>query len=460
MSKNALEYGLCFFLFLFAGCTKAPHITAVHWSSQMSSEQDRLAGLETIYSIETAQKDQFLLNTSQVEWKEQVFMNLPVFDSWVKLVFSSSEIENYGAQVVLGAKKLVLPSSFSDHFFSSQTQRFQEASGLSKIDSCRRGIKILNGDFSPIWRIHGFDLDHEFWEVDLNSSLEMVSRKRGRAEFSDTIDLEAMAYPRGPLQSSLRRVSLFGLLKGKFLQEKHLVVTTAAEEAVVVGSHPLNFSIEDSRFDQVQVFFTLQQAYQWFAQELGWTWAGQLTVETSLGHPDKTNSAFYYGNKIRLGEGDGVTYKGIPKDPSIVIHESVHALVDRMARLPFQGEGGSLNEAFADFLTSSYLNRPYMGEVAYLKGSYRRRIDEPKSWSERSGQLYADSLIVSSFLWELRSKVGVKAVHHLVTQVLRDLYPDDNLNSFKEKFLRVARAHLEPQDVSEFNELASDRGWL
>lgn len=73
----------------------------------------------------------------------------------------------------------------------------------------------------------------------------------------------------------------------------------------------------------------------------------QIEAVVHVGFPDKINSAFYFRNKIRLGGGDDVTYSNLMHDPSIVYHESFHAMIDHLAHLPFEGEGASLKKMAA-----------------------------------------------------------------------------------------------------------------
>lgn len=165
-----------------------------------------------------------------------------------------------------------------------------------------------------------------------------------------------------------------------------------------------------------------------------------------MGAPDKTNAAFYYQNKIRLGKGDERTYSNIPQDPSIVIHESVHAVIDAIAGLPFEGEGGSLNEGFADFFTALQINSPHMGGVAYLKGPYRRSIENSLSVAERTGALYHDSGIISGTLWELRKVLGVSQARELASLTLNRMHYYSGFDEFGEELKKVVRSYLKNEE--------------
>ena len=142
-----------------------------------------------------------------------------------------------------------------------------------------------------------------------------------------------------------------------------------------------------------------------------------------------------------------------------MIHEAVHALVDRVARLPFQGEGGSINEAYADFLAASYLDNPLMGEVSFKGGPYRRNLEERRSWQTLNGGLYNDSQVISSLFWAIRQNIGVQASLELAIATLRELFPDDDLASFRQLLFQQAQKVLSKDQYGAFLNLASEHGW-
>ncbi|MCX7977941.1 MAG: hypothetical protein N2578_02955, partial [Bdellovibrionaceae bacterium] len=185
-----------------------------------------------------------------------------------------------------------------------------------------------------------------------------------------------------------------------------------------------------------------------------------LDVQVHVGTPEKTNTAFYYQNKIRLGSGDDVTYSKIPQDPSIVTHETAHALIDALARLPFEGEGGSLNEAFADFFTAVMLKNPNMGEVSYLKGPFRRTLNNSKTVSQKNGGLYHDSGIVSGTLWDFYNTLGEKKSLDIAVRTLSRLTPRSDFDDFRNKLKDVCSSLLNAEDLESANKILSVRGWL
>jgi len=260
---------------------------------------------------------------------------------------------------------------------------------------------------------------------------------------------KATAYPQGPKLSVLSSVLLKSLINDQILKTDQIQVTSESTFKVNLDE-ALNYTPPDERFDQVQVFYYIQQALSWFESNLDIE-AGRLQVNaiTHLGYPDKTNAAFFYNGIIRLGSGDGDSYSHIPLDPSIVIHESSHALIEMLASLPYQNDGGSLNEGFADFFTTIQLNNPKLGEVAYKKGPFKRQVDVLVPLKEKNGGLYHDSAIVSSFFWKLKEKIGAPKAILVGVNVLKKLAPDSDFELFQNLLLKTLTEDLSDDDLKE-----------
>jgi len=99
------------------------------------------------------------------------------------------------------------------------------------------------------------------------------------------------------------------------------------------------------------------------------------------------NNAFWDGEKITLGDGDGVTFRSFAT-LDIVGHEWTHGLTQYTAGLNYSYESGALNEAFSDILgamTERYWygessNTWKIGEGSYTPataGDALRRMDAP-----------------------------------------------------------------------------------
>lgn len=269
----------------------------------------------------------------------------------------------------------------------------------------------------------------------------------------------ASLFPDGPLKSNVQRVQLPELQGRQILSTPQLKVVTQSEGAVFSEDSQFVYPPEDPRFEQVQVYYYLSRLVRWSEVALGFKIPFMLEAETNVGFPEKTNTAFYYQRKIRLGEGDGITFSHMALDPSLVTHEGLHSIIDSVSRLPFQGEGGSLNEAFADFFTAVLLDNPRMGEVSYKKASYRRTLENQLGRQDAKGSLYGDSLVVSGLLWSLSKRLGQKVGLQLAWETLLRMNPQSQISDFGFE-LRELISELDSDSVRmQASEVLDSRGW-
>lgn len=270
----------------------------------------------------------------------------------------------------------------------------------------------------------------------------------------------AHLYPLGPKRSRLSWVPLFLRPDGQGLSDFDIVLNSQSGSPMQEsGQGPLSFAAEDPRFDQVHVLYFTERLLDYLRKNHQLSLPQELRIETHIGYPQKTNAAFYYRSVVRLGTGDDVSFRGLMRDPTVVTHEVAHAIIDALASLPYEGEGGSINEACADFLAASILGTPDMAEASYLKGPYRRRLENSKSWDERQGKLYADSEIISGLLWQLRKTWGAHKTEDFLLRLIARLLPNAHFEDFRSNMQAVAR-EMSAEDQVILGKIMEERKWL
>ncbi len=300
--------------------------------------------------------------------------------------------------------------------------------------------------------------DGTLWNAILDSKYKILSNKREGSGFTDSL---FQIYRLGPAQSHLTTALLKGLDSSSSpLLSQNIFVDNESNKKISVVLSEMKFDPKDDRFDQLQVFYYLDYIQSWMRKNLNVRFPEKLLAVVNVGFPQKTNTAFYFQNKIRLGHGDDITYSLMASDPSIVFHEAFHALIDGMARLPFDGEGGSINEGFADFFACVALNRPYMAESSYLKATYKRSLLTIVNLNEKSGGLYHDSLIISSLLWSIHEKLGPDKSLKIATEILSKLTPASLFSDFNSIAIKIAQADLSVEDQQIVSALFKSRGFI
>jgi len=316
-----------------------------------------------------------------------------------------------------------------------------------------------------------YGVKHPLYQIDyVNAAQSGVYRLRMDPQTSVALSTQLISssfeqgrgfvFPNGPKISDLTEVTLIDMIGDGTLTKKSHKISSESPDSVQNTQEFFKYEPSDARFDQVQAFYFVDQALHFFQNQLGITIPFFIEVKTQIGSPDKTNAMFYYDGVIYLGTGDGVTYANIMKDPSIVIHETGHALVQVLSNLPMgQGEGGSLNEAFADFFATSFLNNPNLGEVAFVKGPYSRTVDNQMKVSDKNGSLYHDSLIVSGTFYELQKKLGKSITLDLAVKTLERMGPNGNFSNFKQNVLLALQQGFTTEQTATVINILAQRGW-
>ncbi len=77
-----------------------------------------------------------------------------------------------------------------------------------------------------------------------------------------------------------------------------------------------------------------------------------LPLVASVHYDNGFNNAFWNGQQMVFGDGDGTTFVGFTGAIDVIGHELTHGVVDKTCALEFHKQPGALNESFADVFGS------------------------------------------------------------------------------------------------------------
>ncbi|MBK9323542.1 MAG: hypothetical protein IPM97_11475 [Bdellovibrionaceae bacterium] len=441
---------------LQVSCTQNAPFTTARWVGQ-GEMPPTPPGVESQKGLQTIGEKGLVLQFQKIE-------DVEVEGSYYKKISDKGQAElidyRWMSKVPLSVRRDLILMRAQKAFVLRSFLKAHEAFSPSDL---YRGPELvvraddIDGVADVFWKLIFEEKDGTLQAYYLNKDFLVVIQKRLGSEF---IDATANLFPNGPLKSDLQEVLLRGLLSNKELSSSAIKITTEADQIALPGEkNELNFTVNDIRFSQVQVFFYLSEALSWFEKNLSFRLPFVLEAETQKGYPEKTNTAFYFQQRIRLGEGDGEVFDRIPMDPSIVTHESLHAVIESVAGLPYDKQGGSLNEAFADFFTAVQLANPKMGETSYKKAPFKRTIENDLKLQDVNDKLYHDSGIVSGLLWGMYKKLGNQSGISVAWKTLLRLNPYSDFMGFKQELIAVIEQESPDVQKKAMAEL-KDRGWL
>jgi len=275
-----------------------------------------------------------------------------------------------------------------------------------------------------------------------------------------SIDGKGLVYPSGPKWSPLTEVSLRALSGDGTLTNRAFRITSALDPEFRSPDLQFIFAETDRRFDLAQVYYTVDRALHWMTEVLAVELKKPLEIRLHVGDKGVSNAAFYHQSIIYLGTGDGITYQGLPRDPSVVIHEAMHALIDSYSGLPSEGEGGAFNEGFADFFTALLLQNPRMGDSSYLKGPYRRTLENNfRAYQDFTPGVYRNGSIVAATFWDFRGTIDDQRLAQLAFRTVNRLGAGGVFADFLPALAHASAGFLSPEEQAQIHAKAVARGW-
>ncbi len=76
-----------------------------------------------------------------------------------------------------------------------------------------------------------------------------------------------------------------------------------------------------------------------------------MVLKSLVHYGNKVPNAFWDGEQMLYGDGDGRIFHRFTKSLEVVAHELTHGVIQFEANLAYQGESGALNESFADVMS-------------------------------------------------------------------------------------------------------------
>jgi Zn-dependent metalloprotease len=88
----------------------------------------------------------------------------------------------------------------------------------------------------------------------------------------------------------------------------------------------------------------------YFKTVLGWDSIDNKSMDlvSNVHYNVKYNNAFWDGEQMIFGDGDGTNFKDFARALDVTAHELTHGVVQYTANLEYKGQSGALNEHFAD----------------------------------------------------------------------------------------------------------------
>jgi bacillolysin len=171
-------------------------------------------------------------------------------------------------------------------------------------------------------------------------------------------------------------------------------------------------------------------AWDYFAKTHGRRgWDGKNKgVHATVHFGARYDNAFFDGNQLVFGDGDGSDFAPLAGALDVVAHEFTHGVTYHTARLGMEGQNGALNEALSDIFGCFVEGNWKMGEAVYHPGGHAHALrdiadphasNNPESMAEYvqtttdNGGIHVNSTIVSHAAYLMSRKLPQATVEKI-----------------------------------------------
>jgi len=104
-----------------------------------------------------------------------------------------------------------------------------------------------------------------------------------------------------------------------------------------------------------------------------------MKLDSTVHYGEQYNNAFWNGNQMVYGDGDGEIFDRFTKSIDVIGHELTHGVTQFEAALEYQGQPGALNESFSDVfgsLVKQYTLKQNVDKADWLigKGLFTKKV--------------------------------------------------------------------------------------
>ncbi|WP_075981345.1 M4 family metallopeptidase [Bacillus massilinigeriensis] len=131
---------------------------------------------------------------------------------------------------------------------------------------------------------------------------------------------------------------------------------------------PDNLFFSEKQKIAVDAHYHTSLVYDYLLTNLNWkSWNNKDSLMiSSVDYSQKYNNAFWDGERVVFGNGDGVNFLPFSASLDIVAHEWAHGIVQSTSNLRYKGQSGALAESFADTLAVAIEDKNWLiGEDIY-----------------------------------------------------------------------------------------------
>jgi thermolysin len=173
----------------------------------------------------------------------------------------------------------------------------------------------------------------------------------------------------------------------------------------------------------VDAHFYAGKTYDYYKNTLGrnsYNNAG-ATLYSGVHYSTNYNNAFWNGQEMTYGDGDGVQFRALSGAYDVVAHELTHAVTEYTSKLVYQNQSGALNESWSDAIASVVDSADWLiGEDVYTPataGDALRSMSNPTLYNQPAHMNNYNNTTSDNGGVHINSGIPNKAFYNYVTAI-------------------------------------------
>lgn len=228
---------------------------------------------------------------------------------------------------------------------------------------------------------------------------------------------EGDVYPTHPDISSVTTVDLYRLSGNGYLQGTYVAVENDEDSEAYSGSEEFSYSTSNTHFDEVNLYYHVDDFRHNFIEGLGSLGFTQITAHAHSNTGYGPNNAWFLpsNQEIYFGDGTGAGFDPFSREDKVIYHEYGHAVMYDINSSLVTGassEPGAISEGVPDYFAGAHTGRSLINE--YAAYAYRRDMDDPleidsyaEYQSEAPVEAHDGGEFFSAILWDIRGDGGI-----------------------------------------------------
>ena len=178
----------------------------------------------------------------------------------------------------------------------------------------------------------------------------------------------------------------------------------------------------------VDAHYYAGKVYDYYYTQLGrnsYDNAGK-TIISGVNYSRNYNNAFWSGNQMVYGDGDGVVFTSLSGSYDVIAHELTHAVTEYTSNLVYQNQSGALNESWSDAMAAVMDGDDWLiGEDVYTPGTpgdALRSMSNPSAYGDPehmnqyvnttsdNGGVHTNSGIPNKAFYNFATSIGSRAI--------------------------------------------------